>query len=50
FLTPHPFRGRRNEPAYVRIIAKQLAEIRGTSLEAIATATTANAHQLFRLS
>jgi TatD DNase family protein len=50
FLAPHPFRGRRNEPAYVRIIAKQLAEIRGTSLEAIATATTANAHQLFRLS
>jgi TatD DNase family protein len=50
FLAPHPYRGRRNEPAYVRIVAERLAEIRRTSLEAIAAATTANAHQLFRLS
>jgi TatD DNase family protein len=49
FLAPHPYRGRRNEPAYVRLIAEQLANIRGMSLEEIANATTANAHRLFRL-
>jgi len=50
FLTPHPFRGRRNEPAYVRYVAEKLAEVRGLSLEEVARATTANAERLFRLS
>ena len=48
FLTPVPYRGKRNEPAYVRLVAEALAEIRGTTLEAVAAATTANAACLFR--
>lgn len=48
FLTPVPHRGKRNEPAYVRLVAETLAEIRETTLEAVAAATTANAARLFR--
>ncbi|HYF66385.1 MAG TPA: TatD family hydrolase [Herpetosiphonaceae bacterium] len=47
YLTPHPFRGKRNEPAYVRYVAEALAELRGQPLAAIAAATTANADRLF---
>lgn len=50
FLSPVPKRGeRRNQPAYVRYVAEQVATLRGVSLEAIATQTTANARQLFNL-
>jgi len=49
YLAPTPFRGKRNEPAHVRLTAACLAEIRGVSKEEIAGATTANARQLFRL-
>jgi TatD DNase family protein len=48
YLTPEPYRGRRNEPAYVAYTARAIAELRGTSLDDIARATTANAHRLFR--
>ena len=50
FLTPKPFRGTVNEPAFVRTIAEHHATIRGISLEEIAAATTANARALFALS
>jgi TatD DNase family protein len=51
FLAPVPKRGeRRNQPAYVRYVAEQVARLRKTSVEAIADQTTANACQLFRLS
>ena len=50
FLTPKPYRGKINEPAYVRIIAEHLAARRGLSLEEIAQATTHNATALFALS
>ena len=47
FLAPHPFRGKRNEPAYVRLVAERLADLRGLSLEKVAAATTANGLGLF---
>jgi TatD DNase family protein len=49
FLTPAPFRGKVNEPAFVRNIADYHANRRGISVEAIASATTANAQQLFAI-
>jgi TatD DNase family protein len=42
YLAPVPYRGKRNEPAFAVETAKRLAELRGESLEAVATATTAN--------
>lgn len=50
FLAPVPKRGKRNEPAYVRYVAEQVARLRGVSTEAIAKITTENAYQLFGLS
>lgn len=47
FLTPHPYRGKRNEPAYVRYVANKLAEVRGEALESVAKRTTANTATLF---
>jgi TatD DNase family protein len=47
FLAPHPNRGKRNEPAYVRLVAEQIAELRETSIETIEQQTTANALRLF---
>lgn len=47
YLAPHPHRGARNEPAYVRPIAEHVAGLRGETLEAVAAATSANAARLF---
>jgi len=49
FLTPTPFRGRVNEPAFVKNIAEYHALMRGISLEEVATATTTNARAVFAL-
>ena len=49
FLTPEPFRGRRNEPANVVHTARCLALARGESLDTFAAATTANARRVFRV-
>jgi TatD DNase family protein len=48
YLAPVPFRGKRNEPAYVAHTARVLAETRGISPEALAALTTANFKNLFR--
>jgi TatD DNase family protein len=48
FLAPPPHRGKRNEPSYVVRVAEMLAEIHGTSLDAVCRQTTANFHALFR--
>jgi TatD DNase family protein len=50
YLSPHPHRGRPNEPARVALTAARVAEARGTSPEELARATTANARRLFALS
>ena len=47
YLTPNPFRGKRNEPAYVVHTARKVAEIKGRSFEEVAAATTANAKAVF---
>ncbi|MEO9485009.1 MAG: TatD family hydrolase [Ekhidna sp.] len=47
YLTPAPYRGKRNEPAYVSIIADKVAECLNTSKEALVELTTANANALF---
>jgi len=49
YLAPVPFRGQRNEPAYVEEVAKHVARARGVSLEEVARATTENAFELFRI-
>lgn len=49
YLTPTPFRGKRNEPAYVTYVAEEIASLRDMSYDALAEATTANAKRLFRL-
>lgn len=49
YLSPHPFRGKPNEPARVGWTAAKLAEFRGQSGDALAAATTENARRLFRL-
>jgi TatD DNase family protein len=48
FLAPAPFRGKRCEPAYTRIVAEAIATSRGVPLNEIAEATTETADQFFR--
>ncbi|MBC8497243.1 MAG: TatD family hydrolase [Anaerolineales bacterium] len=48
FLTPHPHRGKRNEPAHVYYVAEKIAQVLGLSPRALAEATTANAGRLFQ--
>ncbi|MGE7604787.1 TatD family hydrolase [Peribacillus sp. NPDC097675] len=47
YLAPHPFRGKRNEPSYVKLVAEQIAEIKQLSIEEVSQATTNNAKKLF---
>lgn len=47
YLSPVPHRGRRNEPAYVRLAAEKLAEVKGLTLEDVARITTKNCCDLF---
>jgi len=50
YLTPTPHRGKRNEPAYVRFVAEEVARIRGISMEDLEEITTANAKRVFGIS
>ncbi|MFD1021133.1 TatD family hydrolase [Thalassobacillus hwangdonensis] len=47
FLAPHPNRGKRNEPAYVKLVAEQIAELKGLSYEEVTAKTTENALKFF---
>ena len=49
YLTPVPFRGKRNESSYIPYIAARLAEITGKDIHEVAETTTANARKLFRI-
>ena len=49
YLSPHPLRGKRNEPGRVVHTARCLAEVRGQTFEEFAALTTANARRMFRL-
>lgn len=47
YLAPQPYRGKRNEPAYVRCVAEHVAKLRGQSLAELGAATAENATRLF---
>ena len=49
YLTPVPYRGKENKPAYVKFVAEKIAEIKGMNTEQIIEATTSNAEEFFRI-
>ena len=49
YLTPVPYRGKRNESSYIPLIAKKIALLKNISIEEVAAATTHNATTLFRI-
>jgi TatD DNase family protein len=50
YLAPVPYRGKTNQPAYVRYVAEEIARLRETAVEEIAAATSANFFRLFGVS
>jgi len=50
FLTPVPFRDKRNEPSYLRYIAEKVAQVKGITIEKLAEITSDNAKNLFQIS
>lgn len=48
YLSPHPYRGKRNEPSRVKVVAEKLAELRGQTVETIMDITSQNARRLFQ--
>jgi TatD DNase family protein len=48
YLAPAPYRGKRCEPAYTRLVAERIAQLRGTTVEEVAARTTENADEFFR--
>ena len=49
YLTPHPYRGKRNEPMYVALVAKQIAELKEISYEQVCEQTMKNGKELFKI-
>lgn len=49
YLAPHPYRGKRNEPSYVPLVAEEIARQKELSIEVVASATTSNAIKFFNL-
>jgi len=48
YLAPVPYRGKTNQPAYVRFVAEEIARLKGISIDSVAEATTANFFRLFK--
>ena len=49
YITPVPYRGKRNEPSYVEVVVKRIAEIKGEDLETVKKALVSNAFRVFKL-
>lgn len=49
YLTPEPYRGKRNEPLYVKLVAAKVAELKGISVEEVERVTTSTAKKVFNL-
>jgi TatD DNase family protein len=49
YLTPEPYRGKQNQPAYVKHVAEKIAALREVSYEELAALTAKNAREIFRL-
>lgn len=49
YLTPHPYRGKRNEPMHVKLVAEEIARLRDISYEEVAKATTENAKRIYNI-
>lgn len=49
FLAPHPNRGKRNEPSYVKLVAEKIAELRDVPFDELSRITTENAFSLFKI-
>lgn len=49
YLTPVPFRGKRNETSYIKYVAEKIAELKGCSVEEVADKTTSNAKEIFSI-
>ena len=47
YLTPVPYRGKENQPAYVKYVAEEIAKLRGVDIEEITNITTQNAENFF---
>ena len=50
YLTPEPYRGKRNDSSYVKLVVEKIADLRGIPVEEVAQATMKNAKELFRIS
>ncbi len=48
YLAPVPYRGKRNEPSYIKLVAQKIADVKGVSIEEVAEETSQNALKLFR--
>lgn len=49
YLTPVPFRGKENQPAYTKFVAEEIAKLRGVNVEEVISQTTRNAHAIYNL-
>lgn len=49
YLTPLPYRGKRNEPSYIKYVAEKIADLKGVELSEVERITTANARKLYKI-